>query len=106
MKAGKRWSLGIFRDSKALFPVVILVPPVSFRNQEWTKNSPRLYHLITSAQGGVRKDSIALLDQVQVLDVNRVHGFVGQLDREILEPMIRVKSRTLKVFVPGWARLL
>jgi mRNA interferase MazF len=44
------------------------VPITTDRGQRWANVSPDLYPRLPAGIGGLRKPSIVLLDQVQVLD--------------------------------------
>lgn len=68
------------------FPVSIVVP-LTTRGGSWAEGSPELYPRLRSGSGGLQRDSVALLDQVRSLDVSRVRGYLGRLEKEEFDPM-------------------
>lgn len=61
------------------FDVVILVPLTTHRGASWQAANPTAYPVLVAGSGGIRVDSVALVDQVQVVDSSRVVSVVGQL---------------------------
>lgn len=70
------------------FEVVIVVPMTTDRGQRWANVSPDLYPRLPAGIAGLRKSSIALLDQVQILDVMRISEYWGRLTPEQYEPIL------------------
>lgn len=68
------------------FPVSI-VAPLTTREGAWSERSPELYPRLQAGSGGLRRDSVVLLDQVRSLDIGRVRGYLGSLEEEELDPM-------------------
>lgn len=54
------------------FSSVIVIPLTTDRGQAWAIASPDLYPRFPAGVAGLRKPSIALLDQLRVVDVNRI----------------------------------
>jgi mRNA interferase MazF len=46
------------------FPIVALVPLTTDRGEAWSTHNPALYPRLAARTGGLRVDSLALLDQV------------------------------------------
>lgn len=61
------------------FPVVVVIPLTTDREQLWAVESPHLYPRFPVGAGGLRSPSIALLDQVRSLDVGRLARWLGVL---------------------------
>lgn len=57
------------------FRLIIVIPITTDRGQAWAIASPDLYPRFTAGTGGLRQPSIALLDQVRVLDVTRISEY-------------------------------
>jgi mRNA interferase MazF len=74
------------------YPVFVVVPLTTNRAQGWVRNSPNLYPRIPSGAGGLPKDSVVLLDQVQIIDASRVALKLGELSKT---EMVQI-SRGLK----------
>lgn len=79
------------------FPVFVVVPMTSFQNQEWAVKAPALYHKLNAGEGGLQRDSLALLDQIQVLDATRILNYIGELDKTKLSPIIQKIGKILRV---------
>ncbi len=67
------------------FPVLEVVPLTSFRGQEWVKKGNSLYPTLKAGIGGIPKDSVVLLDQIQTVDVARVVAKVGELGKREMD---------------------
>jgi mRNA interferase MazF len=61
------------------FSLVVVVPMTTDRGQSWALASPDLYPRFPAGVAGLRSPSIALLDQVRVIDVNRIVAYRGSL---------------------------
>lgn len=64
------------------FPLLIVVPMTTDRDQGWAKQAPTLYPRFERGTANLRAPSICLLDQVRVLGSERVHGYRGTLGKE------------------------
>jgi mRNA interferase MazF len=54
------------------FSLIVVIPMTTDRGQTWAITSPDLYPRFAAGVAGLSSPSIALLDQVRVLDVNRL----------------------------------
>ncbi|MDB9513760.1 type II toxin-antitoxin system PemK/MazF family toxin [Kamptonema animale CS-326] len=70
------------------FSSVILIPMTTDRGQAWATTSPDLYPRFPAGTGGLRQASIALLDQIRMLDVMRISEYWGRLTPEQYEPIL------------------
>ncbi|WP_350242322.1 type II toxin-antitoxin system PemK/MazF family toxin [Deinococcus sonorensis] len=61
------------------FPVLMLAPVTTFRGQPWVTAAPDLYPVLSVGAGGLRVDSVALIDQTRALDASRVSRYLGTL---------------------------
>lgn len=73
---------------KPRFPLLIVVPLTTFRQQKWALASPVLYPTLPSGVGALQMDSIVLLDQIQVIDANRVVIKIGFLSDSEFKPIL------------------
>ena len=69
------------------FPVILLTPLTTAREQEWATRSPALYPRLPANAGGLPSPSIALLDQTRALGLERVNAFLGTLRPEMYRPI-------------------
>jgi mRNA interferase MazF len=81
-QAGTRPVVVISRDSiNANSPVVVIVPVTD------TANVKRLYpshaHL-AKGSGGLKMDSVAKAEQIRAIQVSRLVGYYGRLDRDVV----------------------
>lgn len=76
------------------FPMLIVAPVTSYRQQPWAHNAPRLYPRLEAGAGGLPRASLVLLDQLQALDPRRVRAYVGRLTAGEYHP-IRESLRAL-----------
>jgi mRNA interferase MazF len=53
---------------KLRFPVIIVVPMTTYRNQSWADNAPHLYPVFPAGIAGLKSSSIALLDQIRTIE--------------------------------------
>ena len=67
------------------FFVVLVVPMTTYRNQSWANSSPKLYPVFNAGIAGLRSPSIALLDQVRVIDARRITNYRGSLTNDEYE---------------------
>ena len=70
------------------YPVVVVVP-LTTQAGVWPQKNPELYQRISKGEGGIPKNSIALIDQVRAVDIHRVKSFLGSLE-ELTYSSIRV----------------
>ena len=76
------------------YPIVVVVP-LTTQAGVWAQKNPELYQRIPKGEGGIPKNSIALIDQVRAVDIHRVKSFLGSLE-ELTYSSIRVSL--LKLF--------
>lgn len=69
------------------FPVLMLAPVTSFKGQPWVAEAPDLYPLLRAGTGGLRVDSVALMDQTRALDASRVVRYLGALTPQEYAPL-------------------
>ncbi|MBD0344169.1 MAG: type II toxin-antitoxin system PemK/MazF family toxin [Coleofasciculus sp. Co-bin14] len=84
--------LGVLR-----FPLIIVIPMTTDRGQAWTLASPDLYPRFVAGIAGLRSPSIALLDQVRALDVNRIVEYRGSLTPEQYAPILSGLQRIISI---------
>lgn len=77
------------------FSLVILVPITSDRGQVWANDSPDLHPKFPAVTAGLRQPSIALLDQIRVLDVTRITEYWDRLTPEEYEPILTGLKRMI-----------
>jgi len=77
------------------YPVIIVVPLTTWSGS-WTRKNPSLYPFILQGTAGITRDSIALLDQVRAVDVQRVQYYLGSLEKEQFNP---IKRNLLRIFM-------
>jgi mRNA interferase MazF len=53
----------------------------------WSAASPMLYPKIPAGTGGIRNDSLVLLDQIRAVDVSRVVGKAGEFSESEMKPI-------------------
>lgn len=58
---------------------MLLVVPMTTRSSGWSRVNPRLYPHFRAGVGGLKHDSVALLEHLRGLDVSRVLRFLGTL---------------------------
>ena len=69
------------------FPVLMLAPVTTFREQPWVTAAPELYPVLQAGAGGLRVPSIVLVDQTRALDASRVSRLLGHLTPEQYAPV-------------------
>lgn len=67
----------------------MLVVPLTTQIGPWAREAPRLYPLLRAGTGGLRFDSVALLEHVRGIDASRVSRRLGSLTGEQLAPIAR-----------------
>ena len=61
------------------YAVLVVVPVTTYKSQGWADASPVLYPRVPAGTGGLRSESICLLDQVRCVDIPRVRRRLGAL---------------------------
>lgn len=79
------------------YPVLIVVP-LTTKGGLWLKENPKLYQQIPKGAGGLPRESIALIDQIRSIDVQRIKVYLGSLDKEIFQS---VQNSLLELFRRG-----
>lgn len=64
------------------FPLIVLVPFTSYREQPWVDAAPNRYPRFDPGTAGLRSASVALLDQVAAVDIARLRRRRGRLSTE------------------------
>jgi mRNA interferase MazF len=77
------------------YPLIFLVPLTSDKGQPWVDAAPDLYIRFPTGTGNLRSPSIALLDQVRGLDVERVIQYRGTLTPEQYQPILNGLSKMM-----------
>lgn len=77
------------------YPVVIVIP-VTSQTGNWAKQNPLLYRRIPEGCGSLPKPSVALIDQVRAIDINRVKSYIGKLDQQTLQ---EIKNGLIELFL-------
>jgi mRNA interferase MazF len=77
------------------YPLIFLVPLTSDKGQSWADEAPTLYIRFPAGTGNLRSPSIALLDQVRGLDVNRISQYRGTLTIEQYQPIMDGLSKMM-----------
>jgi mRNA-degrading endonuclease toxin of MazEF toxin-antitoxin module len=72
------------------YPVIIAIP-LTTKSGIWSSGN-NLYLEIIAGEANLRKDSIALTDQLLSIDTDRINGFIGTLNQK----NINLLKRTLK----------
>lgn len=67
------------RVGKPRYAVLVVVPVTTYRSQGWADASPALYPRIPPGTGGLRSESVCLLDQVRCVGTPRVRRRLGSL---------------------------
>jgi mRNA interferase MazF len=70
------------------FELIIVIPLTTDKGQAWAIASPDLYPRFTAGIGGLSSPSIALLDQIRVLDISRIAAYRGSLTPDEYEPIL------------------
>ncbi|MEY3866529.1 MAG: type II toxin-antitoxin system PemK/MazF family toxin [Microcoleaceae cyanobacterium] len=77
------------------FPVIIVVPLTTDKGQDWATESPDLYPKFPVGTAGLNHHSIALLDQIRVLDVSRIYKYRGPLTPEEYQPILQAIQKMI-----------
>jgi mRNA interferase MazF len=78
------------------YPLLLVVPLTSNRQQSWATDAPALYPILNAGDGNLPADSIALLDQVRSIDSTRVVRYVGSLTVEQFKPIVDSLEKMIK----------
>jgi mRNA interferase MazF len=74
------------------YPVIVVVP-LTTREDRWATANPSVYVGLSAGAGGLPFESTALLDQIGSIDVRRIQGYLGTLgDKDSAEILIRLRS--------------
>jgi len=71
------------------FPLVTVLPVTRYRQQVWARRSPVLYPVLPAGAGGLRGESVVLLDQIRTVDATRVRRYLGDLTADQMVPIQR-----------------
>jgi mRNA interferase MazF len=85
---GIRPALVLAVPTKSRFPVILVAPMTTDRDQPWVRPAPHLYTRLPKGIGGLTTDSILLLDQTRFLDAVRVRRFLGPLEKQQFEAVL------------------
>ena len=69
------------RAGNPRYGVLVVVPVTTYRSQGWADASPALYPRVPAGTGGLRSESVLLLDQVRSVGIPRVRRRLGALAR-------------------------
>ena len=72
-----------------------IVPITSDRGYAWIKAHPKLYLRMPGGTAGLPHDSVALLDQLQVVDLTRLKRAFGQVPGAMLATIRKGLAETL-----------
>jgi len=70
------------------FELIDVIPLTTDKGQTWVLASPNLYPRLAAGIGGLSSPSVALLDQLRVLDISRIVTYRGSLTPEEYEPIL------------------
>ena len=70
------------------FQLIVVIPMTTDRGQAWAIASPDLYPRFSTGVADLRSPSLALIDQVRVLDVDRIVKYRGSLTSEQYAPIL------------------
>ncbi len=79
------------------YPLIFVVPLTRDKGQPWANTAPDLYIRFPAGIGNLRSPSIALLDQVRGLDVDRITKYRGTLTPEQYQPIINGLSKMMNL---------
>jgi len=77
------------------FYLIAVIAMTTDKSQAWAIASPDLYPRFATGVAGLKSPSIALLDQIRVLDINRIVNYRGSLTPEQYEPILLGLQRML-----------
>lgn len=70
------------------FSLIVVIPITTDKGQTWALTSPDLYPRFAAGVAGLSSPSIVLLDQVRVIDVNRIVDYRGSLTPDEYQPIL------------------
>lgn len=70
------------------FQLIVVIPMTTNHGQAWAMTSLDLYPPLSAGVAGLRLPSIALLDQVRAIDVNRIVEYRGSLTTDQYAPIL------------------
>ncbi|GAX43287.1 hypothetical protein NIES4075_43000 [Tolypothrix sp. NIES-4075] len=77
------------------FELIVVIPMTTDRGLQWANTSPDLYLRFAAGVARLKSPSIALLDQLRVLDANRIVAYRGSLTPEQYEPILTGLGRMI-----------
>ncbi len=77
------------------FPLILVVPLTTDRQQTWSQHSPELYPKLPKGTAGLTADSIVLLDQLRAVSIDRITSYLGTLPPDIYAPIRQAINRML-----------
>jgi mRNA interferase MazF len=85
---GKRPAIVVgIPQGKVRYPV-ILIAPLTTQMGDWVQKNSVLYPRLEAGVGNLSQPSIALLDQIRAIDVQRVVAYFGSLTTEQYRPIL------------------
>jgi mRNA interferase MazF len=73
----------------------ILIAPVSSQIGSWVAANPSLYPVLPAGTGGLRLESVVLLDQVRTIDRRRLGDYLGSMNAQQYQPIYEGLARLL-----------
>ncbi len=70
------------------FSLIVVIPITTDKGQTWALASPDLYPRFGAGVAGLSSPSIILLDQIRVIDVNRIVDYRGSLTPDEYQPIL------------------
>ena len=77
------------------FPIISIIPFTDLIDgkthtiKTWVSAAPDLYPVFSKGTASLRKDCVALLDQLQAIDCTRVQSYCGRLTPVEYEPILK-----------------
>ena len=77
------------------FPIISIIPFTDLidgrtkKAKAWVNDAPDLYPTFSKGTAGLTKDCVALLDQLQAIDCNRIQLYCGRLTPVEYEPILK-----------------
>ena len=78
------------------YPLLLVVPLTSNRQQSWATDAPDLYPILNAGDGNLPAESIVLLDQVRSIDSTRVIRYIGTLHPKQYQPIAEGLEQMMK----------
>lgn len=70
-----------------IVPFTDLIDKRTGKRKWWVDPSPGLYPVFGKGTANLRKDSVALIDQLQAVDCRRISGYCGKLSKSEYAPI-------------------